>query len=287
VPKFRTFTDFALGYRARGESRSGPQYRVPSRTISYGSHPLQALDLHTTGNCERPIIVFVHGGAWQFGDKARRLQDMKIPFAHSEGWHFAALNFRMVPEVGLAGMAGDVAAGIASLMEQANTLGIDRKRIVLMGHSSGAHLAALVGTDPALLGRHGVALSDIAGVIANDGAAYDARQPSTGSPLLERRLVAPAFAGCDRAAFSPVVHASKAALRPPFLILHAARKYAVHQSRLLEQALRNSTVPAERHGFPGTGAFAHLQLSRQLGRPGFGPTEVTRKWLRKIGHAEI
>lgn len=282
MPKLRTLMDIALGYGARAEDRSGPRYRQPSATLAYGPHPLQALDLHRADDGVRPLIAFLHGGAWQFGDKARQLQDLKIPFAHGEGWHFAALNFRMVPEVGVAEMAGDVAAGLALLFDRADELGIDRRRIVLMGHSSGAHLAAMVASDPALLGAHGLAPADLAGVIANDGAAYDAREPSTGSRLLAKRLLDPAFAGADPKTLSPALRFDPECRYPPFLILHARRRHARKQAGKLERAVLRAGATAERHGFDGAGALAHVRLSRQFGRAGFGPTEVARRWLRRV-----
>ncbi|MBX4389967.1 alpha/beta hydrolase fold domain-containing protein, partial [Mycobacterium tuberculosis] len=69
--------------------------------------------------------------------------------------------------------AADVAAAFAWLRTNAARLGIDSKRMVLMGHSAGAHLVALVGTDPAYARAAGFALSDIKGVIPLDGAAYN------------------------------------------------------------------------------------------------------------------
>tara|TARA_A100001391_G_scaffold205109_1_gene203537 strand:+ start:15830 stop:16690 length:861 start_codon:yes stop_codon:yes gene_type:complete len=283
MPSLRTIANLLLGYGRKAEDRSGPRYRQPSATLAYGEHPLQALDLHAAEPGTRPLLVFVHGGAWQFGDKTRRLKDTKVPFAHGEGWHFAALNFRMVPEVDLRTMAEDVAAALALLFAQADALGIERRRIVLMGHSSGAHLAALVASDPALLSAHGFAPSDLAGVIAIDGAAYDPSQPSTGSRQLERRLLDPAFTGADPAALSPVAHlTSSDAGAPPFLILHTANGFTGAQAQLLEQALRSSRGTVERHGFRGTGPLAHMRLSRWFGRAGFGPTEVARSWIQEM-----
>lgn len=283
MPTFRTLADIALGYGAKAEDRSGPRYREPSVTLSYGEYSLQALDLHLCeGDGAKPLIVFVHGGAWQFGDKTRRLKDAKVPFCHSQSWHFAAVNFRMVPEVTAREMARDVAAGLALLLVQAEEHGIDRQRVVLMGHSSGAHLATLVASDPFFLGEHGLGSSDLCGVIANDGAAYDPSLPSTGSRLLARRLIAPAFAGEDLKALSPVAQIGQHGLFPPCLILHAGRRYAHLQAQALEQALLAEERPVLRHAFPGTSVRAHMHLSRKFGLEGFGPTEVARDWLRAL-----
>ncbi|WP_137679705.1 alpha/beta hydrolase [Aurantiacibacter suaedae] len=283
MPSLRTIANVLLGYGRKAETRSGQRFRQPSLTLAYGNHPLHALDVYRAADSPKPLLVFVHGGAWQFGDKTRRLKDAKVPFAHGLGWHFAALNFRMVPEVSVRTMAEDVAAGLTLLFARADELGIDRRKIVLMGHSSGAHLAALVASDPALLGAHGLAPGDLAGVIAIDGAAYDPGAPSTGSAQLQKRLLDPAFAGADLAALSPVAQLeANGASAPPFLIMHTASGFTGAQARLLEQALKNSGDRVERHAFPGTSPLAHIRLSRWFGRAGFPPTVVAQSWIEEI-----
>ena len=189
----------------------------------------------------------------------------------------------MVLKVNPRTMAEDVAAGLALLFAQTDELGIERRRVVLMGHSSGAHLAALVASDPALLGAHGWGPDNLAGVIAIDGAAYDPSNPSTGSRQFQRRLLNPAFTGVDLAALSPFAHLRQTgSAAPPFLILHTANGFTGAQAQLLEQALRSSGGTAERHGFRGTSPLAHMRLSRWFGRAGFGPTEVARSWLQEM-----
>ncbi|MFB0610863.1 alpha/beta hydrolase [Aurantiacibacter poecillastricola] len=281
MPSFANLMNVVLGYGTSTEAREGDGYRRPCATISYGEHPLQALDLHLhPDGAPRPLLAFLHGGAWQFGDKTRRLKDGKAPFAHVEGWHFASLNFRLVPEVDVSEMARDAAAAVAALVTRADEFGVSRERIVLMGHSSGAHLAALVASDPALLEAHGLAPRDLAGVIANDGAAYLASEPSTASGFLRRRLLDPAFAGADLEALSPVRHIKSGGSYPDFLILHGGAHPISLQAILLEGALLEAGGNACRHAFPGKGIVNHMRLSRHFGRAGFGPTEAARAWLQ-------
>jgi acetyl esterase/lipase len=283
VPGLTTLLAFALGYPPGGvEVRSGARWQSPDATIAYGAHPLQRLDFYSAGDGVRPLLAFLHGGAWQFGDKARRLTDMKAPFARAEGWHFASLNFRLVPEVGVAEMARDAAAGIARLLADAGPLGIDPRRVVLMGHSSGAQLAALVGTDPRYLGEVGLGIEALAGVIANDGAAYDPRERSVRADWLHRRLIAPAFPPEVRAALSAAVHGASPPNAGAFLVLHTGRDHGTRQAVLLEEALHEAGTPVERHGFGGTSPRAHVMLSRKFGAPDFPATEVARRWLRAL-----
>lgn len=281
MPGLTTLLAFALGYPPRGrEMRSGARWQTPDATIVYGEHPLQQLDFYSAGAGERPLLAFLHGGAWQFGDKARRLADAKASFARAEGWHFASLNFRLVPEVGVAEMAHDAAAGVARLISEAGELGISSRRVVLMGHSSGAQLAALVGTDPRYLADAELGMDALAGVIANDGAGYDPREPSLRSGWLHRRLIAPAFPLDAQAELSAVLHAASSPNAGAFLILHTGRALGSHHSTLLEAALQQAGTPVERHEFAGRGPHAHVMLSRKFGAAGFPATEVTRRWLR-------
>lgn len=281
MPGLTTLLAFALGYPPRGrEVRSGGRWQRPDATLAYGAHPLQQLDFYSAGSGVRPLLAFIHGGAWQFGDKARRLADAKAPFARGEGWHFASLNFRMVPEVGVAEMARDAAAGIASLIDEAGALEIDRRRVVLMGHSSGAQLAALIGTDPRYFAQSGLGPEALAGVIANDGACYDPHERSVRAEWLHRRLIAPAFPDEAQADLSAVIHAARAPTAAAFLILHAGHDLGARHAVLLETALRQAGTPVERHGFSGSGARAHVMLSRKFGVAGFPATEIARQWLR-------
>jgi len=286
VPSLPTLLRFALADPRpapppRPAAGPGAKYRQPDRQLDYGAHPLQQIDFHSAGAGKRPLLAFLHGGAWQFGDKARRLKDRKAPFAHGEGWHFASINFRMVPEVSVSEMARDVAKAIRHLFDRADMLGIDTTHIALMGHSSGAHLAALVGSDPAYLRGEGLEPGALAGVIANEGAAYDARERSVGPGWLHRRLIAPAFPGDPDAlaALSPVLHAASAPNAPAFLILHTAHCFGVRHAEALEASLRHAGTPVERHAFAGRGTAAHVMMSRKFGEPGFPPTEVARRWL--------
>ena len=90
-----------------------------------------------------------------------------------KGWAFASANYRLVPQATVEQQAADVASAIAWLRANAAKEGLDPDRIVLMGHSAGAHLVALVGTDPHYLKAAGVPMGAVKGVVLLDGAGYD------------------------------------------------------------------------------------------------------------------
>lgn len=196
---------------------------VQAAERAYGGHPRQSMDFTPAASDRAPLVLFIHGGAWAFGDKSAAAH-MAAPF-HARGYAFAAINYRLVPDVTVAQQAGDVAAALAALTEDARPLGIDPSRIILIGHSAGAHLAALVASDPRYLGAHGIPVETIDGVVLLDGAGYDVpRQIAAAGPIL-RRMYLRAF-GSDEPTqrlVSPISHAT-APNAARFLIVHSARR---------------------------------------------------------------
>jgi acetyl esterase/lipase len=141
--------------------------------LAFGDDPKQRLDLFVPPSADPslPAILFVHGGWWRGGDRSywapltglygnagRALAD--------RGYLVAVTSYRLFPQVGLDVMLDDV-ADAARL-----TLAQGRSRIVLVGHSAGAHLVASLATDPARLRAHGVDPAAIAGVVGLSGV-YD------------------------------------------------------------------------------------------------------------------
>ena len=199
---------------------------------AYGADPRQRLDVWpATAAGPAPIILFVHGGGWSRGDKRTATGTQTVAHFAVEGYAFASMNYRLVPAATVEQQAADVASAVAWLRQHAGELGVDASRIVLMGHSAGAHLVTLVGTDPRYLGAAGLSLSMVKGIIALDGAGYDvARQAAGVGPAL-RDIYAAAF-GTDTARqqdLSPVFHAA-APNAPAFLIVHIDRADAATQS---------------------------------------------------------
>ncbi|MDE8651421.1 alpha/beta hydrolase [Novosphingobium sp. H3SJ31-1] len=253
--------------------------------IAYGADPRQTLSLApaTGTHGATPLIIFVHGGGWKRGDKDNATGRYKLPHYTGEGYAFASVNYRLVPDATVEQQAQDVADAVAALVRDAGTLGIDRQRIVLMGHSAGAHLVALVGTDPQYLRRAGLGLDAVAGVIPIDGAAYDVPSQMAAAGRFMGPTYEQAF-GTDRArqrALSPVAQAT-APNAPAFLLLHVQRKDGIAQARLLEAALKRAGTPTERREFPGQGLRGHMQINRDLGNPDYPATAVVDDWLARV-----
>nr|WP_256837387.1 alpha/beta hydrolase [Sphingopyxis sp. KK2] len=256
-----------------------------SETIFYGRDPLQSLDLWrpTDARGPAPLVVFVHGGGWKRGSKDNATGQYKPVHYPGEGYAFASIDYRLVPASTVEQQAEDVAMAVKMLIKDADRLGIDRRRIVLMGHSAGAHLVALVGTDENYLKSAGLSFADIAGVIPIDGAAYDVPAQLKDGPPIMQKTYRQAF-GSDaarQATLSPTLQAS-APNAPAFLLLYVQRPDGVRQAKALGAALEKGGSKVEHGSFPGEGLQGHAEINRRLGDPSYAPTATVDAWLKRV-----
>jgi arylformamidase len=265
--------------------RTPPVAGVPPRELAYGNDPLQRLDFYAgpKGALLPPLIVNVHGGGWKQGDKGNATGKSKAPHFYTQGYAFASINYRLIPTATVEQQAADVASSLRYLKSNAARLGFNASRIVLTGHSAGAHLVALVGTDPRYLRATGLDFGDLRGVLPNDGAAYDVAAQMTDGPKMMQKTYAEAF-GSDPArqrALSPTLHAA-APNAPAFLLIHVQREDGVRQANALADALRKAGTPVQVNGFPGEGLKGHMEINRKLGEADYPATPVVDAWLKQV-----
>ncbi|HEY6563931.1 MAG TPA: alpha/beta hydrolase, partial [Pirellulaceae bacterium] len=200
------------------------------------AHERQKLDVHGFDEPgDRPIMVFVHGGGWRFGRKDH-VQGKPTAF-HKRNWVFASIDYRMHPEVTYQEQGHDVARAIRLVHDHAREFGGSADKIFLMGHSAGAHLAALVAIDERYLKSAGLSRTDLAGVILLDGAGYDvARQIKTSVLPRAKELYETVFSRDPERQrdASPIEHVGDGQGIAPFLLVHVARR---PDSRVQAQAL--------------------------------------------------
>jgi acetyl esterase/lipase len=251
--------------------------------LSYGPDPLQTVDVWTTAAVEPTLMVFVHGGGWSRGDKAMMRGSAKLEHWESEADAVASVNYRLVPDATVEQQAADIASALALLKKRADALNFDPRKIVLVGHSAGAQLVALLGTDESYLRHAGLSFADIAGVVLLDGAAYDIPTQLEKGPGIMQRTYRQAF-GTDparQARLSPTRQAA-APNAAAFLILHVQRPDGIAQSEALAAALRKAGTSVEIEGFPGTGLKGHREINVRLGEPDYPATAVLDRWLAKV-----
>lgn len=143
------------------------------RDIAYGPDPLQRFDVYApAGANNAPVILMVHGGGWMRGDKAMRgVVENKVKRWVPRGFILVSVDYRLVPAVDPLEEAQDVARVLAKAQHDAATWGGDAHKFILMGHSAGAHLVALLDASPARL-RDAGAVAPLGSVLL-DSAALD------------------------------------------------------------------------------------------------------------------
>lgn len=240
--------------------------RQTARDLPFGREARQALDLYSPGRSSAgslplrlPIIVFVHGGSWQSGDKygysfvGRALA--------SRGFLVAVPNYRLVPQVRYPAFLHDNADAVRWMIANAVRHGGDPTRIVLVGHSAGAYNAAMLALDPRWLGAERRALKGFVGLAGPyDFLPFDSpvskaafgqeREPATTQPIN--------FASGDD---------------PPTLLLHGGRDTTVYprNSQALQARLAQAGVDARVRIYPDLG---HVGILTAIARPFRGKAPV-------------
>lgn len=268
------------GTGAEAEAAKAP----PPQALSYGKDSLQGLDLWVPEGADKaPLVLFVHGGGWKRGSKDNAMGRAMPAHMLEQGYAFASIDYRLVPRNTVEEQAADVAAALAHILKRADSLGIDPTRVVLTGHSAGAHLVALVGTDERYLKKAGLSFADIDGVMPNDGAAYDVPQQMEQAGRFMGKTYEQAFGNepARQAALSPTLQAA-APNAPAFLLIHVQRADGVAQSAALADALTRAGTAVEVAGFAGDGLKGHMEINRKLGQPDYPATPVMDAWLRKV-----
>ena len=148
----------------------------------------------------RPFVLHIHGGGWRTGDKANPSLPDKAALFTGLGYGLVSINYRLSPMTGdpnnpdpdrimFPDHPDDVGEAIGWLDRNALSYGLDPDRMILMGHSAGAHLASLVSTDPRYIERYGVDRRQILGAIPLDTGAFDIEQSVVGGDLDEPSLL--------------------------------------------------------------------------------------------------
>jgi len=143
------------------------------KDVAYSNDPLQRLDVYLPPDAHKaPIIFMVHGGGWRTGDKAmKRVVENKLRHWSAMGYAFVSVNYRLLPQASPLEQARDVAKALAFTERQAASWGGDGSRVILMGHSAGAHLISLIETSDRLSPDLGSATW--IGAVSLDSAALD------------------------------------------------------------------------------------------------------------------
>ncbi len=205
---------------------------------------------------DRPLVIWVHGGAWRSGSK----DTVPIVGLVEHGFAIASVEYRLTPTAPFPAQVHDIKAAIRFLRSQAEEYHLDPQRFFIAGASAGGHLAALVGVSagvPQLEGHPQIApqqSSAVAGIVSFYGASnlqsiLDQSTPhglSVRVPALRLLLGGlPEDRPQAAALASPVAHVT--ADDPPLLLIHGDQdpQMPVQQAYELQQGYQVARLPVE------------------------------------------
>jgi arylformamidase len=242
------------------------------RRVAYGPAAIEQLDIFRAQGAAAPVVVFVHGGAWQGGSAADHAYPAET-FVRA-GAHFVVLDFDRVQDAGgsLFPMVDQVRRGIAWVHRNAASFGGDASRLFVIGRSSGAHLSACAAiTD--WRKDFGLPADAVKGYTLQSGM-YDLR-----GPRLSKRGAYVRFTDEMEEKLSPQRHLER--IVAPVVLIYGSHETPEfqRQSRDFSEALRRAGKPVELIFADG---FNHFELAETLANP-YG--HVGRAALRQIGLA--
>ena len=261
--------------------QSATGMRLPSdvrieRDLPYGNDPQQRLDVYLPAQAKAaPIIFMVHGGAWMIGDKgASAFVSNKVAHWLPKGYILVSSNYRMSRQPNPLDQADDIARALAFVQAKAPSWGGDPTRVLLLGHSAGAHLVSLLAADPRIVTSKGG--TPWLGTIVLDSAAYDLVE------IMQRkhpRIYDRAF-GKDPAfwADSSPYRRLTAAPAPMFLVCSTRRSDAcppaqTFASKATELGGKVTVLPVD---------MKHGELNKELGLPS-DYTATVEGFMRTLG----
>lgn len=221
-----------------------------ARSIPYGDGPRHSLDVYAPPNdaalrAPCPVVLFLYGGSWDSGEKARyRFVGAALS---AVGFVVVIPDYRVYPEVTYPAFLEDCAAALAWTRRNAARFGGSTEPPFMMGHSAGAYNAAMLALDPRWLGRVGLSpRRDLRGMVGLAGP-YDFLPLGTEEL---RRIFAP---GQPLGTTQPIAHVD--GRNPPMLLLAGDRDRIVRPSNTVRLAarIREAGGPVEHRIYPGIG----------------------------------
>ncbi len=187
------------------------------RDIAYGALPRQKLDVYSPQDMtpQTPVLVFFHGGSWQYGSKDD-YRFLGTAFA-ARGIQTVVVNYRLHPEVVFPAFVEDAAKALAFTK---GTIAKDRA-VFVSGHSAGAHIAAMVALDPRFLRAEGTNICDVAKGLIGLAGPYEFTPVEPAFKLIFPAQILPST--------KPINFARTPA--PPTLLLHGMADTTVIPSR--------------------------------------------------------
>ncbi len=278
------------GGPSRPDQNRLPEGTRTERDLVYGKADGRELKLNLylpSGDAPKPLIIWIHGGAWVMGSK-----DGPSPAQQflNEGYAVAHVSYRFSQVAKWPAQIQDCKAAVRWLRANAAQYHLDPNRFAVWGSSAGGHLVAMLGTSGGVAefdgaGNDAKASSSVQAVVDWFGPTDFLQMNKAGSSMNhdaanspESKLIGGAIQENKEAAAkaNPITYIGRGEAPPPFLIMHGTRDGSVpfNQSELLRDALKTTKadvtfhpVTGAGHGFGGEQNIAPVRefLTRVLG----------------------
>ncbi|MGO8674001.1 MAG: alpha/beta hydrolase fold domain-containing protein [Capsulimonadaceae bacterium] len=263
---------------------SGAQMLIDIPYVTAG-HERQVMDLYLpeADNDVKPLILWIHGGAFLFGSKE---DELPLKYVHY-GYALASINYRYSSQALFPAQLEDCKSAVRWLRANSDRYSLDPARFAAWGASAGAMLAVLLGVtgrESRFNSGENLEFSSAVQAVVDYFGPTDFLQMDAHLPEDSRGHEAPdspeslLIGGPVRdnpakaAAASPLTYVTSGA--PPTMIVHGTADTVVpyHQSEILADALRKAGVTVTLHGVSGAnhGRFTDVQVA-----------EITREFLDK------
>lgn len=238
---------------------------------------LLSLDIHYPDSFTtlRPVIIYVHGGGWTVGDKSQQLEN-KIKFCKEEKYVLVSINYRLSPYPYETENADrikfpihniDVADAIKLIHDNIAIYGGNPEKMALLGHSAGAHLVSLTGTNASFLENVGLDFIAIKGVACIDTRGYDipARIADENVDIQEMYINAFGSDEAENITASPIYNIFENIAYPKFFVATRGSTARIENAAVFVQTLENHGISTT---FINGNPYDHEGINNAIGDEG-------------------
>ena len=239
--------------------------------VAYGTAPGETLDVFPAARPGAPVVVFIHGGYWRGMDKSQH--SFLVPSLRAQGAAVVVPNYALCPQVSIPQITLQMVLAVGWAWRNARRFGGDARRLVVIGHSAGGQLAAMMLACAWPTAQAGLPRDVVKAALGISGL-YDL-QPLLHTPSLQEVL---------RLTPDQVAQASPARLPAPArgrligVVGGDESGEYLRQNRLIQQAWGRERVPVA----SGLAVLNHFSVVDSLAQPGTRLHAVARQLLRAV-----
>lgn len=228
---------------------------------------LNALDIYMPKKGSKsPVIIWVHGGLWAFGDKSD--VGIKPAYFTEKGYIFVSINHRLSPDIKHPGHMQDVAHALVWVYNNIVHYSGDPEKIFLMGYASGAQMSVMITVNKRYLDEAQGSLDMIKGVISVDGLGFDVAKiiPDNNNKVKDWCLDTFGLTEQEWREASPVTHIVPGMKVPPVFLAYSGVKTPTESDALnLAKKFKDSGITIQVKSYPKKNS---LSIHREFGKEG-------------------